>query len=78
VRTSPRGFLKAVRLPVTSLTVTLAQILGRTVIDQAGLTGNSDMSLDWTPDEGQAMQLLPGVPEAAPPTTPPPSIFTAF
>lgn len=69
--------LSAVSIPVSNLIPMLSRLLGRTVIDKTGLTGNFDIILDWTPDETQAMQLPPG-------STPPPSdatgpsIFTAF
>jgi uncharacterized protein (TIGR03435 family) len=48
----------------------LAQILGRVVVNQTGLTGRYDVSLRWTPDDAAA----------AAPTTPdiPPDIFTAI
>ncbi len=48
----------------------LAQILGRIVVSQTGLSGRYDVSLRWTPDDAAA----------AAPSTPdiPPDIFTAI
>src|ERR1700733_9370578 len=65
---------------MTQLTNALARFVGRTVVDQTGLTGNYDVDLQWTPD--QMPQGLRGDP---PPGAPPlpvidpngPSIFTA-
>ena len=55
----------------------LSRLLGRTVIDRTGLAGNFNISVQWTPDETQALQLPPGAP--TPPTdATAPSIFTAF
>jgi len=37
--------------PVSNLTETLSQLLGRPVLDKTGLTGVYDFTLEWTPDE---------------------------
>jgi len=75
------GRLNGVGVPLANLTPALSRILGRTVIDKTGLSGNYDVSLEWAPDD-PAVQL-PAPPGAPPP--PPahtdatgPSIFTAF
>ncbi len=73
---NPR-FLRAVSVPAAKFAVGLSRIIGRTVVDQTGLTGNFDISLDWTPDEAQYMQLPPGVAPPAP-SDAPISIFTAM
>ena len=52
--------------------------VSRPVIDKTGLTGNFDISIEWTPDETQAMQLPPGAPMPPPSDATAPSIFTAL
>jgi uncharacterized protein (TIGR03435 family) len=52
---------------LASLIEVLSFRLGRTVIDQTGLTGNFDFTLEWTSDDGQFMTgfsdvLLPAAP----------------
>jgi uncharacterized protein (TIGR03435 family) len=78
MRMSPRGFVRAVSVPLDSLAHTLADLLGRTVIDDTGLAGRFDISLEWTPDNIQAMQLPPEVPKPPPSDAPPVSIFAAI
>jgi uncharacterized protein (TIGR03435 family) len=75
---SPRR-LNAINVPVENIIPMLSRILGRSVIDKTGLTGNFDITMDFTPDENQlAMLAPPGVP---PPPLPSdssgPSLFTA-
>ena len=66
------------------LATVLSQQLGRQVLDQTGLKGNYDLTLKWTPEQGEGMMLGgPGgggpPPESAPaPDTSGPSIFTAI
>src|SRR5207249_8357929 len=48
----------------------LARQLDRPVLDQTGLKGNYDFTLDYTPEEGQGMMLPPGIPPPAPPPGP--------
>jgi len=74
---SPRQ-LTASSVPVWNLVEPLSRILGRTVIDKTGLTGNFDITLQWTPDEGQPYR--PGLdgPAAPPSDSAAPSIFTAL
>jgi len=66
------------------LASTLSQQLGRQVLDQTGLKGNYDLTLKWTPEQGEGMMLGgpggggPPPESAAPPDTTGPSIFTAI
>jgi uncharacterized protein (TIGR03435 family) len=59
----------------------LSGILGRSVVDKTGLTGNYDFSLNWTPDESMRNGL--GDPQGGPPKGDAPSdaggptLFTA-
>ena len=63
-----------------TLTRLLTSRLGRTVIDQTGLTGRYDFKLDWSPDmrtttdDASSNGAQPGLLPAAPSG---PSIFTA-
>ncbi len=74
-----RGALTGEKIPIQMLARSLAQMVGRPVVDQSGLTGNYDFTLRYTPEIGQ------GGPVAVPGGTPPPetsgdgpSIFTAL
>jgi uncharacterized protein (TIGR03435 family) len=73
---NPRS-LRAAAVPLAELAKRLSGVLGRTVIDQTGLTGDFDFILEWTPDESQFLQLPPGAPKP-PPEADPVSIFTAI
>ena len=42
--------------PISSLTPRLSRLLGRTVIDQTGLTRNFDIRIQWSSDEASATQ----------------------
>jgi uncharacterized protein (TIGR03435 family) len=48
------GHLTAQALPMSTVAETLSQQLGRTVLDETGLTGEYDFTLDWAPDENAA------------------------
>ena len=61
---------KGYRVPATELAGGLSFFLGRLVRDKTGLEGKYDIELEWTPD-GVLLQ-------SPPPTTGPPSIFTAL
>jgi bla regulator protein BlaR1 len=69
--------LTVVSAPVANMIPMLSRMLGRTVIDRTGLTAKFDITLDWTPDEGQALQMQPDAPKP-PPSEVGPSIFTAM
>jgi uncharacterized protein (TIGR03435 family) len=67
-----RNQLTAQGVPVANLVSMLTQITGRTVIDKTGLTGNYDIALKWTPDDGPP-PMLNGEPDP----NAPPNIYTA-
>jgi uncharacterized protein (TIGR03435 family) len=73
----PRG-MTAIGVPVGNLVPMLARILGSTVVDKTGLTGNFDVSAEWTPDETQTLGFLLGGPAPPPSDAAGPSIFTAL
>jgi uncharacterized protein (TIGR03435 family) len=52
--------LIAVSIPIAHLTPLLSRVLGRPVADKTGLTGNFDVSLDWTPDDLRLVQSPSG------------------
>jgi len=81
MRMSPGG-IEAHGGTTAFLTHALSGILGRTVVDKTGLTGNYDFTLNWTPDESMrnVMGPPPGGPHKgdAPPDESGPSLFTAL
>jgi uncharacterized protein (TIGR03435 family) len=48
----PPGSLEAEDLPLSMLVRWLTSQVGRTVVDETGLTGEYDFTLQWTPDDG--------------------------
>ncbi len=66
-----RGRFNLEGAPVAALANQLGQVLGRTVIDKTGLTGNYDFKLEWTPDQ-RPMEGPPAGDATGP------SIFTAL
>jgi uncharacterized protein (TIGR03435 family) len=58
--------IKGSKISISGLAFTLGDTLGRDVVDQTGLAGKYDITLDWTPDDQQ------GSADAGP------SIFTAI
>jgi uncharacterized protein (TIGR03435 family) len=57
-----RGHIESVGTGMPSLAHILSGMLGRTVVDKTGLTGNFDYKLDWTPDEGALAMTKSGDP----------------
>ncbi len=76
------GELTLQTTPIAMLCDALSRQLGRPVVDQTGLKGNYDLTLKWTPDEGQRRMFGPpdGDRRDAPPPPDPsgPTIFTAL
>ena len=71
------------KVSMASLTPTLSNLLGRTVIDKTGFTQTFDVDLQFAPDQVLAVLPPPGPPGAAGATAPAadpagPSIFTAI
>jgi uncharacterized protein (TIGR03435 family) len=73
-----RNRVAAASIPIADLTPMLSRILGRMVADKTGLTGRFDISLEWAPNESQALQSPPDGPKPPPPDATGPSIFTAL
>jgi len=65
------------RVSMNQLATVLEGILGRTVVDQTGLTGYFDFNFEWIPDLGPTS---PGNPGDTPPSanSGEPSVFTAL
>jgi len=61
-----RGTFTATATPIALLIKPLSQVLGRSIIDNTGLTGSYDFTLQWTPDSGQ-YRSLGGAPIPDPP-----------
>lgn len=70
--------LTAIGIPIANLAPMLQMVLDRTVIDKTGLTGNFDLTMEWSPDETQALQGPPDAPKPPPSDSAGPSIFTAI
>jgi uncharacterized protein (TIGR03435 family) len=77
VTRSGRGHLEAQGLSMTNLANLLHFSLGRTVVDETGLKGRYDLSLQWTPDDVAASMPKPADQEVAASDSSGPSIFTA-
>jgi uncharacterized protein (TIGR03435 family) len=77
-----RGEVKGNAVSLSLLANILSRQLGRTVVDNTGLTGVYDFDLKWTPDEneGQMFRAPGGDAAATPPPvqTAGPTVFTAI
>lgn len=75
------GHMNFEAAPMSTLAVTLTWMTGRPVLDQTGLLGNYDFSLNWSPDDGQMQTYRGGGGGAADGTAAAdpaaPSLFTA-
>jgi len=61
-----RGHLNAKMMGMSGLVNMLSNQLDRPVLDETGLKGNYDFTLDWTPDESQRPNFIPGLPPPPP------------
>ena len=82
MRMSPGG-LEAQGGGIQFLAHALSALVGRSVVDKTGLTGNYDYSLHWTPDEGSTPRVGPAgggpPPQGDAPIDPNgPTLFTAL
>jgi uncharacterized protein (TIGR03435 family) len=57
--------LRSSSVQTAYLATTLSRLLLAKVVDQTGLTGRYDLTLDWTPDERVAFRLPPDAAKAA-------------
>jgi uncharacterized protein (TIGR03435 family) len=84
LRMMGRGRFEAQGAQVGDLIDALSQHVGFTVLDETGLKGNYDFTLQWTPDDAPpAMATFgaggpPGSEGAPPPGAGGPSLFTAI
>jgi uncharacterized protein (TIGR03435 family) len=72
--------LKAPNVSMTQLAGALSSALGGVVVDQTGIEGKFNISLQWTPDPAmQPRMMKSGAPPPLPPpdAVPGPSLFTA-
>lgn len=76
------GGITGMAMPIASLINILSRQLKRTIVDKTALTGKYDITLKWTPDQGEGMGFPTG--SGTPPPPPPPdaaggpSVFTAL
>jgi bla regulator protein BlaR1 len=81
MRMSARGQLTATGIPIRYLTDAISRELDRVVLDQTGLKGNYDFTLQWTPEiptpagAGDGSQGTPNTPLS---NSSAPSLFTAL
>jgi uncharacterized protein (TIGR03435 family) len=61
-----RGRLTANRTSISNFAEMLSRQMDRPVVDQTGIKGLYDITLEWTPDERQRMQFMPGTPAPPP------------
>ena len=69
--TSDRN-MKATAVPLKNLASFLSEVVGRSVVDKTGLTGDYDLALKWSPDELAEAAKETGA------TDRPPEIYTAL
>jgi uncharacterized protein (TIGR03435 family) len=79
-----RGHIEAKHAQTVGFVKMLGGFMGRSVVDQTGLTGDYDFTLDWAPDPGDRM-VPKGIPvdpgrekELAASMPDGPSLFTAI
>jgi uncharacterized protein (TIGR03435 family) len=61
INRSPR-LVRATSISLAAFAHSLSEILGRPVVDKTGLTGNFNISMEWTPDDAQLSMLPPDAP----------------
>jgi len=76
-----KGHIESADMDIRDLAHVLSQQLGRTVVDETGLTGKYDYKLDWTPDDApppMAASGAGGQQQSTLPDASGPSLFTAL
>ncbi|HEY6392831.1 MAG TPA: M56 and DUF3738 domain-containing protein, partial [Bryobacteraceae bacterium] len=73
-----RGLINGQAMGMAMLASQLSVPLGRTVLDKTGLTGQYDIKLEFTPEDGPGRGPGDGAEAAPPPDATGPSIFTAL
>lgn len=68
----------ASKVPLRNLVHLLSDLVGRTVIDKTGLTGNYDFKMSFAPDRGLGQQPPAAADDRQQPESDGPSIFTAL
>lgn len=65
-------------MPLANLVDGLSPVVGGTVIDETGLSGKYNISIEWTPAPAASAPSLSDAPNAPPPESTGPTIFTAL
>jgi uncharacterized protein (TIGR03435 family) len=73
-----RSWMKGAAVPLANLVDGLSPVVGGTVIDETGLSGKYNISLEWTPAPTASVPPLSDAPNAPPPESTGPTIFTAL
>jgi bla regulator protein blaR1 len=73
-----RGQLSVTKCPLSLFAQALSNQLGRTVIDQTGMTGDFDFKLEFAPDQNQPVKPIDGHEPVAAMESEGPSVFTAI
>jgi uncharacterized protein (TIGR03435 family) len=72
-----RASIRGSKMSTAQLAISLSREAGRPVLDQTGLSGNYEMTLEWIRDEPQVIAGSPGS-AVVPPDLTGPSLFTAI
>ncbi len=74
-----RGTITGQQMSMAMLATQLSSMLGRNVLDKTGVTGQFDIKLSWSPDEGQGVMMRgAGEDRPEPSASDGPSVFTAL
>lgn len=70
--------MSATAAQIANLIPMLSRILGRSVVDETGLKGDYNVTVEWTPDETQVSRPRAAGQNGPPPDSNLPTLFTAF